>query len=283
MTQYRPITLDGMTEPLGLADQPSPMLQWVEIALMVIDDQYQRPINYNGLRTIKAIAANFRWSCFTPVLLAPIEGGLFCVIDGQHRVHAALLCGIKAVPAMVVPIAVNEQAKAFIQVNTARTGVSPYAMFKAGLVAGEAWAVAADQAVSAAGCHLVRFTPSVKSRKPGDILCVGLVRDLVTKGHARAVTVTLTAIRAIDAGGNSAILLYGDWLLNPLLRAVAEFPGLDAPTLTDLLRKRRPFHVMDAAERRAKEEKRSLPLVAHEMFITSIRAHLAAMAPGVTQ
>lgn len=278
MSHYRPIAIPNETDPIGIADQPSPMLQWIEISAMVIDDQYQRPINAGGWRTIKAIAANFRWSCFTPVLLAPIEGGLFAVIDGQHRLHAAMLCGVKSVPAMVVPIAATEQAQAFIQVNTARTAISQYNKFKAGLAAGEAWALEADRAVSAAGCVLMRFSPSSKLRKPGDILCVGLVREMVVRGQSRAVTVTLQAIRAVDTGGASSVLLYSDWMLNPLIKAVAAFPKLTADSLTDALRKKRPFHVMDAAERLAKEEKKSVGLAARQMFEAIIAAHLATEA-----
>lgn len=275
MMHYRPITIPETADTLEIAVQPSPMLQWIEIDAMVVDDRYQRPINAGGWRTIKSIAANFRWSCFTPVLLAPIDGGRFAVIDGQHRLHAAAICGIKSVPAMVVPIAATEQAQAFIQVNTARTAMSQFNKFKAGIAAGEPWAIEADRAVTEAGCVLMRFCPNAKFRKPGDILCVGLVREMVTKGHGRAVTVTLQAIRQIDTGGSSALLLYSDWLLNPLVKAVAAFPKLDLPTLTDTLRKRRPFHVMDAAERRAKEEHKSAGLIARQMFEAAIQQQVA--------
>lgn len=278
MSQYRHITLPDTAEPIPVADQPSPMLQWVEIAAMVIDDQYQRPINHGGWRTIRSIAANFRWSCFTPVLLAPIEGGQFAVIDGQHRVHAAAMCGIKSVPAMVVPIAATEQAMAFVQVNTARTSMSQFNLFKAGLAAGEPWAIAADKAVADAGCRLLRFAPNAKSRNPGDVLCVGLVRDLVKKGHDRAVTVTLTAIRSIDAGGNSAVLLYSDWLLNPLMRAVAEFPDMDPDQLAAVLRRHRPFIVVETAERLAKAEKLPVGVAVRDAFKTLIGSHLRAVA-----
>ena len=277
MTYLREIQRPEASDLIQVADQPSPMLQWVEIATMVIDDTYQRPINHGGLSTIRRIAANFRWSCFTPVLLAPIEGGQFAVIDGQHRVHAALLCGIKSVPAMVVPIAATEQAQAFIQVNTARTGISVFSIYKAGLASGEPWAMAAQDAVTAADCRLMSFKPHAAAKKPGQVYCVGLIRDMVIKGHAQAVTVALTAVRSIDAGGNSAVLLYSDWLLNPLLKAVADFPDLSVETLADLLRKKRPMHVMDAAARLAKEENRRASVIAREIFAAAIRQHVMAV------
>ena len=276
MTHYRPIAMPNMAEPVPIADQPSPMLQWVEIATMVIDDTYQRPISHGGLSTIRRIAANFRWSCFTPVLLAPIEGGQFAVIDGQHRVHAALLCGIKSVPAMVVPIAATEQAQAFIQVNTARTGISVFSIYKAGLASGEPWAMAAQDAVTAADCRLMSFKPHAAAKKPGQVYCVGLIRDMIAKGRSDAVTTALTAIRAIDTGAASAITLYSNWVLLPLIKAVAEFPNLDAATLTDILRKRRPFIIIESAERIAKAENRSPSIAAREAFVVTIRAHLMA-------
>jgi hypothetical protein len=278
MTEYRHIAIPGMTDPIGIADQPSPMLQWVEIAAMVIDDQYQRPINVNGMRTVKSIAANFRWSCFTPVLLAPIEGGMFAVIDGQHRVHAALLCGIKAVPAMVVPIAATEQALAFVQVNTARTAMSAFNLFKAGLAAGEEWAIRADKAVADAGCKLMRFHPSSKSKKSGEVYCVGLIRDLVTRGHDRAVTVTLDAVKAIDAGGPSAVALYSEYLLKPLMTAVTAFPDIDVDQLIAVLRRHRPFNVVETAQRLAKSENRPGTSAARDAFRTLIGSHLRAVA-----
>ena len=38
---------------------------------------------------LRRIAEQFDWRLFAPVIVAPIEGGLFAVIDGQHRTHAA--------------------------------------------------------------------------------------------------------------------------------------------------------------------------------------------------
>lgn len=273
-THYRPITLPDNAEPVAIADQPSPMLQWVEIAAIVVDDRYQRPINVKGWQTIAKIAASFSWACFTPVQLAPIEGGKFAVIDGQHRVHAALLCGLTSVPANVVPIAVTDQAKAFIQVNTARTGVSQFNLYKAGLQAGHMWALECLDAVDRSGCKLMSFHPSSKNKKPGEIYAVGLIKDMVAKGHSSAVTTALTAIRHIDDGGNSAILLYSDWVLNPLIKAVSEFLGLDVQTLTAILRKRRPFNVIESAENLAKAEKRSPSAAARQAFVTVIKTHL---------
>jgi hypothetical protein len=70
---------------------PAPQLLWIEIKDLVIDPSYQRHIGKRGAANIRQIAENFDWSKFAPVIIAPIEGGQYAVVDGQHRTTAALL------------------------------------------------------------------------------------------------------------------------------------------------------------------------------------------------
>jgi len=130
---------------------PAPMLQWLPLDRLVIDEAYQRPLGPGNWKSIERIAANFQWSRFAPVLVAPIQGGLFAVIDGQHRSHAAALCGIAEVPAMVVSVGVEEQSRAFAWVNSQTIRVTLFHIYKAALSAREDWAVRADAAVSGGG------------------------------------------------------------------------------------------------------------------------------------
>ena len=116
--------------------------------------------------------------------------------------------------------------------------------------------------------------PRMSRKKPGNIFCVALIRDHVRNGKAAAITTALTAIRMIDTGSATSILLYSDWILKPLIGAVSDYPGIDVETLADILRKRRPAIVMDAAERLAKTEGRGRAAVAREMFGGEIRRRL---------
>ena len=116
-SHFRRIDIDGM-QPAELAPQPAPQMLWVEIDQLVIDDRYQRPLNAGNRSAIRRIAGAFRWSRFSPIIVAPIEGGRYALIDGQHRAHAAALCGIESIPAMVALVAPEEQAQAFIEINT---------------------------------------------------------------------------------------------------------------------------------------------------------------------
>lgn len=274
-TTQREIDIAGIT-PCRMADQPRPMLQWVKIAAMVIDDRYQRPLNAGNWKSIRSIAADFRWARFTPVLLAPIEGGRYAVIDGQHRVHAAALCGIKSVPAMIVLIAVAEQASAFIEINRARTAVTPLNIYRAALASGEAWAIKARDAVQDGGCMLMEINRSTKDKKPGQVFCVGFIRKLVERGAAAAITTVLAALRETDASGNVA--LYSDYVLGPIMSAAAFFPGLTVRDLAAVLRAHRAPLVIAAAERLAEKEGIQARTAATDAFKTLIRMQLEGRA-----
>jgi hypothetical protein len=61
---------------------PAPQLQWVETKDLVVDMTYQREIGKRGAANIRQIAENFDWSKFAPIIVAPIEGGQWAIVDG---------------------------------------------------------------------------------------------------------------------------------------------------------------------------------------------------------
>ena len=245
MTSFRTIDVSGAT-PVAPSDQPSPMLDWVPINRLVIDDLFQRPLTARGWAVIRKIAAEFDWSCFSPVMLAPIEGGLFSIIDGQHRTHAAAICGFDRVPAMITHMAMTKQANAFAKVNGAVTPVSSHQLFKAALAAGEHWAERADLAVMAAGCKLMTYHPSSKNKKVGEIYCVGLIKRMILAGHSKVITAVLAAIH--NYADNGRVGLYSDYILAPLMAAAAmrdEYLDLD---LVAFLKRNDPYKVLSIVE-----------------------------------
>ena len=244
---HRGIHLDGRALPAATAVDPgpAPMLQWIDLDRLVIDEAYQRPLGRSNWVAIEKIAANFQWSRFGPVLVAPVAGGLYAVIDGQHRAHAAALCGILQVPAMVVQVDLAAQAKSFAWVNSQTIKVTPFHIFKAALAAGEDWAVRADAAVAAAGCRLMTFHPSAKNKRPGEVYCIGLIRKQIEAGNDWAVTAGLAAIRSVPSL-DSAVGM-SDYLLGPWIAAVAAEGCRDAAILSAALRARNPFKVIERA------------------------------------
>ena len=229
--------------PTVPGDQPVPILDWVPIARMVIDETFQRPLAVGNWTAIKRIAADFRWSRFTPVLLSPVADGFYSVIDGQHRVHAAAICGFLTVPAMIVPMTAAEMARAFFGVNAQVVRISVFHIYKAALAGGEAWAVSADAAVTAGGCRLMSFHASSSCKKSGEVYCIGTVRKLIEAGMGDSLTQVLAALRAYDTGNR--IPLYSDLVLATLTRAVASDQAFGRLDLLVFLRAQDPFKVID--------------------------------------
>ena len=264
--------LDGLS-PLPLSPQSAPQLVWVEIALIRFDDRFQRPLARANLAAIGRIAAQFQWARFSPVLLAPVEGGLYSCLDGQHRTHAAALCGVMSVPAMVVLVSPAEMAAAFIHINSATIRVSSHNLYRAGLMAGETWALACRAAVEAAGCNLAMSVSSTAAKKPGTLYCVQLIRSLVAAGHADAVTAGLLALRQFDDKGRVA--LWSDYVLTPWLGAVNRSGVADLDRLLAVLHRRDPFLVIEAATRAAKAAGEPIAPYRRRMFEQMIAAGIA--------
>lgn len=184
-----------------------PQLQWLRIADLVIDEDYQRPLKPGSWRQIEKIAAAFTWSHFSPVLVAPV-GEKFAIIDGQHRTHAAKLVGLTEVPCMVVDLDESGQARAFAAVNGVVTAVNVGHVFKAAFRAGEPWALAAKAAVEQSGARLVPYTPSATMKKPGEVYCVAFVRDQINLGRANLLTLALAAIARCASRGDIFVWQY---------------------------------------------------------------------------
>ena len=89
----RPISIEGFEKPKSVSAGAAPMLQWLKITDLVVDPAYQRPIIGKGRQNVDRIAREFSWSCFAPVVVSPVAGGRFAIIDGQHRTTSAAIVG----------------------------------------------------------------------------------------------------------------------------------------------------------------------------------------------
>lgn len=209
-----------------------PELAWVAIGALRIDDDYQRPLGPKNWQVIARVAKAFDWAMFTPVMVARLGDGTFALIDGQHRAHAAALAGFARVPALVVEAAPDAQARAFSAINTQRTAISTFNLYKAALAAGEGWALEAELAVRKGGCRLMTYNRSALTRLAGEIYAVGLVREHVAQGRAGLVERGLLALRSCARGEDAELFKVG--VLKPWLAALQEVP-LPAETLAQFL------------------------------------------------
>jgi hypothetical protein len=181
----RPISTEGFERPESVAAGAVPMLQWLKIADLFVDSAYQRPITGKGRLNVDRIAGSFSWSCFSPVVVSPIEGGKFAIIDGQHRATAAAILGIERVPCQIVIAAQEEQAAAFKAINATTTPISRMALHAAALVANEPLAIQIAHVCACADVELLRYPIAVDKQSPGQTMAAGAItRCLKQYGEA---------------------------------------------------------------------------------------------------
>jgi hypothetical protein len=185
----RPISTEGLEKPTSVDAGAVPMLQWLKIEDLLVDPAYQRPIAGRGRRNVIRIAQTFSWSCFSPVVVSPIEGGKFAIIDGQHRTTAAALAGFDSVPCQVVIAAREHQAIAFKAINGVTVPISPMALYSAAVVAREPWAVDVADVCLRADVELLRYPLPVERQRAGQTMAVGAIaRCLNHYGQATLIT-----------------------------------------------------------------------------------------------
>ena len=80
---FIPLSTQRFSPPASeFSPGPAPFLEWIEINKLVVDVTYQREIGRRGAANVNQIAENFDWSKFAPVIVAPVEGGHFAIVDG---------------------------------------------------------------------------------------------------------------------------------------------------------------------------------------------------------
>ncbi len=241
----RKIVVVSSDRPAAFDPGPAPMQQWIKIEQLVVDDSYQRDLKPGNWKAIRNIAANFKWSRFSPVFCAPIEGGLFAIIDGQHRTHAAAMCGFDTVPCQIVQMSKDEQAASFAAVNGMVTKITSLNLHKAALAAGEAWAVQAHKVAEDAGCKLMISNRTVHGKKPGEIYAPKAFAKLIETRKPEAITKALRILMAAD-GYRDVLEIWDTSILIPLVAGMTVEPAtLDDPRMVRCLEDFDLWTVMD--------------------------------------
>lgn len=252
----RSIEITKETRPQTVNAGSAPILQWVKITDLVVDDSYQRDLKIGNWKAIRNIARQFKWSRFSPVFVAPVEGGKYAIIDGQHRTHAAAICGFGEVPCQIVQMERAEQAAAFAAVNGLVTKVSLWNIYKAALTAGEDWAVGCHKICTDAGCQLMTHNKGTDDKKPGDVFSVSLIRQFYSSGKGHLVTLALSGVRRSEFGKEAAA--YSNEILRPLFDAVTQRPWLakQGADLSQFMDAFDIFAALDRSQELARQKRR---------------------------
>lgn len=256
-----------------MKDGPVPSLIWIEIARLMIDRAYQRDVSRAGSINIQRIADQFEWSKFSPVIVAPIEGGLFSVIDGQHRATAALLRGVEKVPCQVVHIDRARQAEAFAAINGNTTRVTPQVVYYARLTGKDPAAQEMSRILSAAGVTVCRRSRTLRDMRRGETSAVGVLFKLHKKFGSETLIAALQCVTETGETGNPGFLRAT--VIEPLCDVLHRNPKWrDAGER--LLRAMDSFDFIEAWDI-ATEGRKTVPSVTVQMLLAdAITAHLSA-------
>ncbi|WP_192242886.1 DUF6551 family protein [Mesorhizobium silamurunense] len=195
-SEYRAFVGEPITENLGVA----PRLDWVPIGWLRIDPAYQREVLRQGARNIGRIAREFDWSLFGIVVVAEIEGGLYAIVDGQHRTLGAALRGIEAVPCLIIEADLSKQAKAFAAINGAVTKIHGLAIFAAEVAAGLPAAIALRDACDAAEVTICKYPVPANNMKPNETLAIGTLQRCLKTYGSDHLTVALRCVTQTRRG-----------------------------------------------------------------------------------
>jgi hypothetical protein len=203
---FTPLNKDRFNTPTSeFAPGPAPFLDWIAVERLVVDTVYQRTIGRRGATNVAQIAENFDWSKFAPVIVAPVEGGRFAIVDGQHRTTAAMLRCIKEVPCQVVQADRAKQAEAYAAVNGSVTKTTAQQLYHARLAANDANALAIEEVCAAAGVEIVRPNVVRATMKPGQTQAVtALYRCLKEFGRDTLITALQCITQTAD--GNAGFV-----------------------------------------------------------------------------
>lgn len=189
-----------------------PTLEWVDLTRLSVDPDYQRATDgAHSRRIIFGMVKRWDWALCQPLVVSRRADGSLFILDGQHRHAGALKRGdIPHLPCVILSgRSGEEEAEAFVALNTKRQRLSQSDIFNGMLAAGDPAAKAVAQMLAETGWRVCRSC-STDNFKPGDLVCAPmLTRATKTHGEA-AVRNALTTLReayAETAVTNPATLL----------------------------------------------------------------------------
>lgn len=176
-------------------------LVWLPLSKLRVDHSYQRAILDNGKANIRRMVEGFSWQLFSAIVVARRPGGVYAIIDGQHRATAALNHGgIREVPCLIVTGGVEAEARAFSAINSNVTRVLLQQAFRAKVTAGDTTAVALVNLIAKAKVTIAGFPTMVTMLKPGETNAIGALKKCSRLYGEKILLTALEALRSMDAG-----------------------------------------------------------------------------------
>lgn len=198
-----------------------PVLQYLPPAQLKVDPGYQRSIdNGQSQRLIAAIARDWNWDlCQVLVVSRRGDQGLF-VVDGQHRLSAAMLRNdIAQLPCVVATYAsAQEEAAIFAKLNRQRTPLKAIDIFRAAVAGKDPDACRLMSLIAQAGLTLATSTNNV-DQAPGAISNIGGIREAQRTWGDKS---TVKALRVLRQAFDGQVLRYAGTLFGGIAGTIGD-------------------------------------------------------------
>ena len=179
---------------------PLPELKWLPKDVFIVDQKYQRNTDSTRSRAvIEKIVESFRWARFQPPSVMPGPEGKYIVIDGQHRIAAALRrSDVTKIPVYVIEkMSIEDQAMNFVAINRDRAQLHPLAVYKALLMMADPMALQIKAACEEAGITIAKQPAINGLTSPRETAAVGSIKLGINKYGAPAVIAALKIISEV--------------------------------------------------------------------------------------
>jgi hypothetical protein len=178
---------------------PRPSMGWIRCRQMVVRDQYQRELGKRSRGMIKSMTRDWSWRRFQPLVVAPIGGDKYAVVDGQHRLAAAMARDdIPELPCYIIDAPdIAAEASSFISLNTDRIAVNGLDRFWAQLAAGDLTANRIKSIADKADVAIARS--AVKVLPPRSTAAIAVIRKFLPQGDGVIIeAMQLLALAKVD-------------------------------------------------------------------------------------
>ncbi|QHD68196.1 ParB N-terminal domain-containing protein [Sphingobium yanoikuyae] len=192
-----------------------------------LDDSYQRSTDNGASQAlIRKIANGWDWRMCLPLVVSKRDDGSLWVIDGQHRLAAALLRGdIPFLPCVVgIYGSVADEAAMFVAMNRARKPMNRLDDFHAAIASGDSEAIEITRLITEAGFTVSRKTGS-QSWVPGEVAFTSAIAKVLRKHGAK---VCADALRTMQEAWPDEVLNAGASMFTALTKlAISPPDGFD--------------------------------------------------------
>lgn len=186
---------------VGKCNDPglAPEVVHLTLSQLRVNDEYQRSLSKASLSRIRKMAKAWDWSSYKAVTVARTDDeAVFEIIDGQHTAMAAASNGsVHILPCLLVSAAtLQEKARSFIGINTAKVGLTPANIYKGQVAAEDPVAVAVSKALEATGCRVVDLPPAKGQYAVGDTMAIGTLLMIAKARGGERLTTLLEMCKA---------------------------------------------------------------------------------------